>query len=286
MELGLQIADFTWDGGVGGIGRSIAEASRTAEAGGATRISVMDHFWQISVVGAPEREMLEGYAALSFIAAHTEKVLLHCLVAGMIYREPAILAKTITTLDVLSNGRGGLGIGAGWNEDESKGLGIPFPSTVDRFERLEEGVQICLQMWGDNEGSYEGKHYQLGRTLSSPQAVTTPRPYLMIGGGGERKTLRMVAQYADACNIAGPESARKLDVLRAHCDTLGRDYDAIEKTTLVGVDPSSTKDSLVEQLLEQAAIGFGVAYVWGNGFKDPRLVADLIAAAVPEVAQA
>jgi F420-dependent oxidoreductase-like protein len=286
MELGLQIADFTWAGGIGEIRPKLAEAARTAEAAGATRISVMDHFWQISVVGPPEREMLEGHAVLSFVAAHTEKVLLHCLVAGMLYREPAIMAKTITTLDVLSNGRAGLGIGAGWNEEESRGLGIPFPSTSERFEKLEEGIQICLQMWSGDDGPYDGKHYQLGRTLSSPANISSPRPYLMIGGSGERKTLRMVAQYADAANFAGPNSPHLLDVLKQHCENLGRDYNQIEKTTLVRVDPSTTADELIANVLAQAATGFGVTYVWGNGFDDPRRVADLLAAAIPAVEQA
>jgi F420-dependent oxidoreductase-like protein len=286
MELGMHIADFTWKGGAPQLARTLAQTARDAEAAGITRITVMDHFWQLGGdLGPYEHEMLEGYAALSFIAAHTEKVLLHCLVAGVIYREPAILAKVTTTLDVLSNGRGGLGVGAGWNEAESLGLGIPFPSTAERFEKLEEALQICLQMWSDDEGPYDGKHYQLGRTLSSPPNISSPRPYLMIGGSGERKTLRMVAQYADACNIgATADSARKLDVLKQHCEDLGRDYDQIEKTTMLTVNPTSTKDDLVERLLAQAKNGYSVAYIYSTGIDEPGKVVDLLASALPEIA--
>ena len=288
MELGMHIADFTWPGGAAHLAPTLARTVRDAEAAGIARITVMDHFWQLGGgLGPFEHEMLEGYSALNFIAAHTETVRLHCLVAGVIYREPAILAKLTTTLDVLSGGRGGLGVGAGWNKAESDGLGIRFPSTAERFERLEEALQICLQMWSDDEGPYEGKHYQLGRTLSSPQSISSPRPYLMIGGAGERKTLRMVAQYADACNIAAtPESARKLDVLKQHCDDLGRDYDAIEKTAMLSVTPDSTKDSLVEQLLGLASIGYTVGYIYSMGIAEPGAVVDLMASALPEIAGA
>jgi alkanesulfonate monooxygenase len=187
--------------------------------------------------------MLEAYSALGFIAAHTEHALLHTLVTGVIYREPALLAKAVTTLNVLSGGRVGLGIGAAWNEDESRGLGFDFPPVAERFEKLEEAIRICLQMWSGSEEPFDGQHYQLGRTLNSPQSLTRPHPYLMIGGSGEKKTLRLVARYADACNIAaGPEAGRKLDVLRAHCDAVGRTYDQIEKTAMFSIDPTSTAD--------------------------------------------
>src|SRR5215468_2132246 len=200
MELGLHIADFTWNSGVPALGPTLARHARNAEAAGITRITVMDHFWQIRGVGQAEHEMLEAYTVLGFLAAHTEKVLLHALVTGVIYREPGLLAKQISTLDVLSGGRARLGIGAAWNGEESAGLGFAFPPTAERFERLEETLQIILQMWSDDEGPYEGRHYQLGRTLNSPQPLSSPRPKILIGGTGERKTLRMVAQYADSCN--------------------------------------------------------------------------------------
>src|SRR6201996_7682831 len=246
MELGLHIADFTWTGGAPALGPALARHVREAEAAGIRRISVMDHFWQIRGVGPAEHEMLEAYAALGFIAAHTEHALLHTLVTGVIYREPALLAKQVTTLNVLSGGRVGLGIGAAWNEDESAGLGFTFPPTAERMGRLEEAIQVCLQMWSGSEEPYDGTYYHLGRTLNSPQNLSTPRPYLMVGGGGEKKTLRLVAQYADACNIfAGPEAGHKLDVRRAHCDAVGRDYDQIDKTAIFSIDPGSSADDIV-----------------------------------------
>jgi F420-dependent oxidoreductase-like protein len=285
MELGLHIADFTWDGGPTQLRRALADHVREAEAAGVTRITVMDHFWQIGGVGPVEHEMLEAYTTLGFLAAHTEKALLSTLVTGVIYREPALLAKQISTLDVLTGGRAGLGIGAAWNEDESHGLGFAFPSVTERFERLEEALQICRQMWSDSEEPYEGKWYQLGRTLNSPQNLQT-RPPVMIGGSGEKRTLRLVAQYADACNIGagGAEAAHKLDVLRRHCDDVGRDYDTIEKTTIFPIDPSSTADDIVRTASAARDQGFTAAYVYAHDITDRRSIIDLFAAAVPELA--
>src|ERR1700761_3281070 len=261
MELGLHIADFTWTDGA--LGPALARHAQNAEAAGITRITVMDHFWQIRGVGPAENEMLEAYTTLGFLAAHTQTVRLQTLVTGVIYRQPALLAKAVTTLDVLSGGRAGLGVGAAWNSDESAGLGFDFPPVTERFERLEEALQICLQMWSESEAPYDGKHYQLGRTLNSPQSLQRPHPYLMIGGGGEQKTLRLVAQYADACNIsAGPDAARKLEVLRAHCDAVGRNYDDIEKTTIFPLDPDHTADDIVKTASDMAAAGFTAAYVY------------------------
>jgi len=280
MELGLHIADFTWTGGGPVLGPALARHVRDAESAGIRRISVMDHFWQIRGVGPAEHEMLEAYTALGFIAAHTEHALLHTLVTGVIYREPALLAKQVTTLDVLSGGRAGLSIGAAWNEEESRGLGLRFPPVGERFERLEEAIRICLQMWSDSEAPFDGRHYQLGRTLNSPQSLVRPHPYLMIGGSGEKKTLRLVAQYADACNIfAGPDAARKLDVLRAHCDEVGRDYDEIDKTAIFAIDPSSTADDIAGTASGLAEAGFAAAYVYARDITEPARIIALFAAA-------
>jgi len=281
MELGLHIADFTWNGGDAEIGARLADHARSAEDAGITRITVMDHFWQIGVIGAPERAMLEAYTALGFIAARTRKVLLHTLVTGVTYRQPGLLAKQVTTLDVLSGGRAGLGIGAAWNADESAGLGFDFPPTAERFERLEEAVQACLRMWSDSDAPFEGRYYRLGRALNSPQNVSRPRPYLMIGGGGERKTLRLVAQYADACNLfAGPDAARKLKVLKEHCDAVGRDYDTIEKTTMLSIDPLTTTDDFVKAASAMRDAGFTVAYVFTTGITEPARIIDILGPAV------
>src|SRR5437588_8652543 len=223
MKLGLQIPSLTWPGGPAEIGPTLTEIARTADSAGYDSIWVMDHFFQIRGVGAAEEPMLEAYTTLGVLAAHTQHARLGTLVTGVTYRYPGILAKIVTTLDVLSGGRAWLGIGAAWNEEEHVGLGVPFPPLAERFERLEEALRICLQMWSDDDGPFEGKHYKLARTLNSPQALTRPHPPILIGGGGERKTLRLVARYADACNLfAGPdELPHKLDVLRRHCEEVG-----------------------------------------------------------------
>jgi F420-dependent oxidoreductase-like protein len=236
MRIGLQIPNFTWPGGPATIGGTLAEIARTADQAGFASLWVMDHFFQIGVIGPAEHEMLEGYSALNYLAALTKNVKLGTLVTGVIYRYPGILVKTVTTLDVLSGGRAYLGIGAAWFEREAVGLGVPYPSTAERFERLEEALQIAHQMWSDNDGPFAGKHYHLAETLCNPQPLSRPHPPILIGGAGEQKTLRLVAQYADACNLfarMGTDVVRaKLDVLKRHCDAVGRDYAAIEKTTL------------------------------------------------------
>lgn len=204
---------------------------------------------------------------------------------GVIYRHPALLAKQVTTLDVLSGGRFGLGIGAAWNEQESKGLGFPFPPVAQRFRELEETIQICLQMWSDSEEPYEGAIWQFERTLNSPQSITRPHPYLMIGGGGEKKTLRLVAQYADACNLGVRDGlpTHKLDVLRAHCDAVGRDYDTIEKTAMIGVTPSSTSATVAAIARDLAELGFTATYVFSVGIPEPERVVYLLAGAIDEL---
>jgi F420-dependent oxidoreductase-like protein len=286
MEFGLHIADFTWNSGQQDLGPALARHVRNAEAAGIQRITVMDHFWQLPGIGPVDHEMLEAYATLGFIVANTEKALLHTLVTGVIYREPALLAKQVTTLDVLSGGRVGLGIGAAWNEQESRGLGFEFPPVAERFRKLEETIQICLQMWAEEEEPYDGAIYQLERALNSPQSITRPHPYLMIGGGGEKKTLRLVAQYADACNLGVRDElpAHKLDVLRAHCDDVGRDYDDIEKTAMIGVSPDSTAESVASLVSSLAELGFTATYVFSVGIDEPSRVVDLIAGAAELVA--
>ncbi|HEU4343914.1 MAG TPA: LLM class F420-dependent oxidoreductase [Candidatus Binatia bacterium] len=241
MRLGLQIPSFTWAGGTNAIALKLARIAGAAEAAGFASLWVMDHFFQIEMIGKPEEPMLEGYSALSFLAAVTKRVQLGTLVTGVIYRRPAVLIKTVTTLDVLSGGRAYFGVGAGWYRREAVGLGIPFPPLKERFEVLEETLQIAHRMWSGDTAPFHGKHYQLAEPLNSPQPITKPHPPIMVGGSGERKTLRLVAQYADACNLyaveAGAETIRaKLAVLRLHCDDLGRSYDDIERTALGVLD--------------------------------------------------
>ena len=260
MKVGLQIPDFTTPRGPEALGRELGTVARTADEAGFDYLAVMDHFFQIPVVGPAEKEMLEAYTTLGYLAACTSRAALLTVATGAFYREPGILAKIVTTLDVLSGGRAWLGIGAGWNEEESRGLGVPFHPVAERFERLEETLQICLQMWRGNEQPYQGKHYQLARPLNSPQSLSRPHPPVMICGGGEQKTLRMVAQYGDACNLfAGRDEARKLDVLRRHCEALGRDYDTIYKTAYYFFDPSRGTQRIVDELGALAGLGFHAA---------------------------
>ncbi|MEW9531371.1 LLM class F420-dependent oxidoreductase [Microbispora sp. NPDC049125] len=263
MKVGLQIPDFTYPGGPATLGADLAAIARTADDAGFATVAVMDHFFQIGVVGPPENDMLEAYTTLGYLAAHTSRAKLLTLVTGTVYREPGLLAKIISTLDVLSGGRAWLGIGAAWNEEESRGLGFPFPPVSERFERLEETLQICLRMWGGDEKPYEGTHYRLERPLNSPQPLTRPHPPILVGGGGEKKTLRLVARYAQACNLfPGPDLARKLDVLRAHCEAEGRDYDEIVKTVYYRYDVGDKGENvqqIVDDLGRLAELGFSEA---------------------------
>src|SRR5215469_11351865 len=260
MKIGLQIPDFSTPRGPERLGAELAHVARVADEAGFEYIAVMDHFFQIPVVGPAEKEMLEAYTTLGYLAACTSRATLVTLVTGTIYREPGLLAKIVTTLDVLSGGRAWLGIGAAWNEEESRGLGIPFPPVAERFERLEETLQICLQMWRGDEAPYHGKHYQLDRPLNSPQSLSRPHPPIMIGGGGEKKTLRLVARYADACNLfAGRDEARKLEVLRQHCEAVGRDYDTIYKTAYYPFDTRKGTARIVDELGGLAELGFDAA---------------------------
>lgn len=235
MEIGLHIPHFKWPEGTPGMADTLGHIAERVDQSGFSSLSVMDHWFQMDQYAPATDPMLEGYTALAWLAAKTSNVQLRLLVTGVTYRYPGLLAKTVTTVDVLSGGRTELGIGAAWYEREHIGLGVPYPSVSDRFEQLEEAIQICLQMWSDDDGSYEGKHYQLAETLNSPQALSQPHPPIMIGGMGEKKTLRLVAKYGDACNVfsIGHDAvAHKLDVLRQHCENEGTDYDAIAKTML------------------------------------------------------
>jgi F420-dependent oxidoreductase-like protein len=258
MQLDLHISRFDWAGGPAGIGPGVADLTRRAEAIGVRTVSFMDHFFQMDRMAPAEDPMLEGYTALGFVAGCTERLRLRLLVTGVTYRHPGVLAKTVTTLDVVSGGRAELGIGAAWYEREHLGLGVPFPPVAERFERLEEAIQICLQMWSDDNGPYEGRHYRLAETLCSPMPVSQPRPRIMIGGGGERKTLRLVAQYADACNFFGDadEIMHKVEVLRGHCDAVGRDPADIEVTALFRDLPAAPNaDDVVHAAETLAKIG-------------------------------
>jgi F420-dependent oxidoreductase-like protein len=260
VKLGVVINHFGWIGGSAEPGATLAEISQTAEEAGFDLLGVADHVWQHPYMGGPEADELECYATPAFVAANTRRVRLMSVATGVHFRHPGMLAKTVTTLDVLSGGRAGLGIGAGHYEDEARGLGIPFPPLRDRFEMLEETVQICMRMWSGERGDerpFEGKHYRLERPLNLPQ--TRERPPILIAGAGEKKTLRLVARYADACNLyPTPELSRKLEVLRRHCEAEGRAYGEIEKTCMLRFDAGEggfDADELVGRLRSLAGLG-------------------------------
>jgi alkanesulfonate monooxygenase len=259
MKLGVHVSQFTWPGGPATIAADLTRVATATDDLGFDKLSVMDHVWQIGHLGPPEHDMLEAYTALGYLAARTSRVKLLAWVTAVVYRDPGMLAKAVTTLDVLSEGRAYLGIGAAWNEPEARGLGLFFPPLAERYERLEETLQICLEMWSDREAAYHGQHYTLDRTLNSPQALSKPHPPILIGGGGEKKTLRLVAKYAQACNLfAAPDLGHKLDVLRAHCEDVGRNYDEIEKTVMGPLDPGtdgSGVTDLIDSMRGMAELG-------------------------------
>ena len=264
MKVGIHFVNFTLPGQPESLGPILAGTARAAEEGGVSLFTVMDHWFQMEEFASSAEPMLEGYTSLGFVAGQTETMTLGLLVTGVTYRHPGLLAKTVTTLDVLSGGRAQLGIGAAWYEREHRGLGVPFPPLAERFGRLEETLQICLQMWSDDDGPYEGRYYQLAETVCSPRPVARPRPRVLIGGSGEHKTLRLVARYADACNLFAPEPsvvAHKLEVLARHCETEGRDPAQIEKTILSFGDPLGDVDRFVADMEHYARLGIGTVCV-------------------------
>ncbi len=258
MRVGIHFVNFTLPGAPETLGPTLAETARVAEDAGVSVFTLMDHWFQMEMMATSEDPMLEGYTSLGFLAGQTDTMTLGLLVTGVTYRHPGLLAKIVTTLDVLSGGRAQLGIGAAWYEREHRGLGVPFPPLAERFERLEETLQICLQMWSDDSGPYEGRHYHLAETICSPPPVSSPRPRLLIGGGGERKTLRLVARYADACNLfaTSPQDiAHKLDVLARHCDAEGRDPATVDRTILALSNPLDDVDQFLALMAQYSALG-------------------------------
>ncbi len=258
MQVGIHFVNFNLPGAPASLPSTLAETAQIAEEGGASTFTVMDHWFQMEAFANATDPMLEGYTTLGFLAGQTRRMRLGLLVTGVTYRHPGLLAKTVTTLDVLSGGRAQLGIGAAWYEREHLGLGVPFPPLAERFERLEETLQICRQMWSDDDGPFHGTHYQLAETICSPAPISQPRPRVLIGGSGERKTLRLVARYADACNLfasSPDEVAHKLEVLEAHCADQGRDPAEIERTILAMGNPLEDPDGFVASMTAYARHG-------------------------------
>jgi F420-dependent oxidoreductase-like protein len=286
MQLDIHVPRFTWPGGPAAMAPMFTSLAQTAEAIGVRTLSVMDHWFQMEMMWPADEPMLEGYTTLSFAAAKTERLRFRMLVGGVTYRHPGLLAKTITTLDVLSGGRAELGLGAAWYEREHLGLGVPFPPLTERYERLEETLQICLQMWSDDNGAFEGKHYRLAETLCVPKPVSSPRPRVLIGGGGERKTLRLVAQYADACNIIGDADtvAHKVDVLRQHCRDVGRNPGEIEVTALTMVSEDADADAILRDAEALSAAGAEAVVIRSTGPEPARWLEETWGPIVPRLA--
>jgi F420-dependent oxidoreductase-like protein len=258
VKLGLHYWNYSIPSDPAEMAATLSETARIADEAGFSGFSVMDHYFQMEHTGSAAEPMLEAYTTLGYVAAMTERMTLGVLVTGVMYRHPGLLAKIVTTLDVLSGGRGRLGVGASWYEREQVGLGVPVVPVAERFERLEETLQICLQMWSDDNGPFNGRHYQLAETLCVPQPLSRPHPPILVGGGGEKKTLLLVARYADACNVFGSspaDVAGKLDVLRSHCEAEGRDYDRIEKTVLAVIPALADVDAFLAAAREYAALG-------------------------------
>ena len=258
MKLGLHYWNYSTPSDPARIAGTLADTARVAEEAGISSFTVMDHYFQMEHAGSAGEPMLEAYTTLGHVAAVTERMALGVLVSGVMYRHPGLLAKIVTTLDVLSEGRARLGIGASWYEREQLGLGVPVVPVAERFERLEETLQICLQMWSDDNGPFNGRHYQLAETLCVPPPISRPHPPILVGGGGEKKTLLLVARYADACNVFGSspqDVGHKLDVLRSHCADEGRDYDRIDKTVLAVRPVLADVDGFLAAAAEYAARG-------------------------------
>lgn len=291
MRLGIHIVSFDYPDAPASIAPTLARVGEIAETVGASHLSVMDHWFQMDEMAAAEDPMLEGYTTLGYLAAHTTTIPLGLLVTGVTYRHPGLLAKIVATLDVLSGGRAQLGIGAAWYEREHLGLGVPFPPVSERFERLEEALQICKQMWDpDNTGAFTGRHYQLAETLCSPTPISRPHPLILIGGAGEKKTLRLVARYGDAGNIfasSPDEVAHKLDVLRGHCDDIARDYDSIRKTILYvgGTLAGGDIDGFLTEMADYARIGVEEVIVMPTSNQPDVWIEDLCGKAIPNLAE-
>jgi len=264
MRLGIHFANFTLPGGAEALAPTLAATARAAEEAGCSTFTLMDHWFQMEEFANATDPMLEGYTSLGFLAGQTRAMTLSLLVTGVTYRHPGLLAKIVTTLDVLSSGRAQLGIGAAWYEREHKALGVPFPPVSERFERLEETLQICHQMWSDDDGPYDGRHYQLAETICNPRPIQSPRPKIMVGGSGEQKTLRLVARYADACNLFAIEPsmvAHKVEVLDRHCEAESRDPATVERTILAMSDPLADVDAFLRSMEKYARLGITLVEV-------------------------
>ena len=290
VKLGIHFINFTLPGEPESLGPTLAAAAKTADEAGCDVFTMMDHWFQMEHFATAHDPMMEGYTSLGFVAGQTQRIRLGLLVTGVTYRRPGLLAKIVTTLDVLSGGRAQLGIGAAWYQREHRALGVPFPPVAERFERLEETLQICRQMWSDDDGPFSGAHYQLAETICRPRPIQQPRPRILIGGSGERKTLRLVAKYADACNLiaADPDVVKhKLEVLREHCHAEGRDPAEIQKTILArgATDPLGAPEAFLQTMEAYAGMGVDLVEIVPAGPDPAGFVGDVCEKLLPRLAE-
>ena len=288
MELGIHFMNFTLPGGNTALGPTLAATAEAADEVGCTTFTMMDHWFQMEGFATAHDPMLEGYTSLGFVAGRTKHMTLGLMVTGVTYRHPGLLAKIVTTLDIVSGGRAMLGLGAAWYEREHLALGVPYPPLGERFERLEEALQICRQMWSDDDGPYDGKHYHLAETICVPRPIQQPRPKIYIGGGGERKTLKLVARYGDACNLfaLGPDVVKhKLDVLAEHCEAEGRDPAEIKKTMLWTTDPTQDPDAFFREMETYAKLGIDMIEVRDAAPDPPAKVRELGETVIPRLSE-
>jgi F420-dependent oxidoreductase-like protein len=288
MKLAIHFPNFSLPGEPASLAGILAATAKAADEGGCETMTLMDHWFQMEQRAPASEPMMEGYTTLGYLAAHTTRLKLGLLVTGVTYRYPGLLAKIIATLDVLSEGRAFLGIGAAWYEKEHRALGVPFPPISQRFEMLEEAIQICEQMWSDNDGPYEGAHYQLAETLCRPRPIQSPRPPILIGGTGEQKTLRLVAQYADACNLFDlgfDELKRKLEILDDHCRTVGRDPGSIERTSISAGNPLDDVDGFLRKMESYASLGISQIWISPPTLDPAGFVTDLTETVLPRLAE-
>ena len=288
MQLGVHFIDFTLPGEPDTLARTLSDTARAAESAGCSKFTVMDHWFQMEFFGSAQDPMLEGYTLLGYLAGLTDTIELATLVTGVTYRHPGLLAKIVTTLDVLSQGRAQLGIGAAWYEREHLGLGVPYPPIAERFERLEEAIQIVLQMWSDNDGPFNGSYYQLAETICRPRPVSFPRPRIMIGGNGENKTLHLVAKYADVSNIipsSVDEARHKFEVIERHCADLSRDPAEIERTVLASFFDVSDKDAFIATCAQLAALNVTLVEIRAMSDHPAQFVDEFANYVAPRLAQ-
>jgi F420-dependent oxidoreductase-like protein len=288
MKLAIHFPNFTLPGEPASLAGILSATAKAADEGGCETMTLMDHWFQMEQRAPATDPMLEGYTSLGFLAGQTTRLKLGLLVTGVTYRYPGLLAKTVATLDVLSEGRAFLGIGAAWYEKEHLALGVPYPPISQRFEMLEEAIQICQQMWSDDEGPYEGRHYHLAETICRPRPLQSPRPPILIGGSGEQKTLKLVAKYADACNlfdVGVEELQRKLAILDGHCETVGRDPASIQRTAIAAGDALADVDGFLAKMERFAALGISQVWIAPPGPDPAGYVARLTETVLPRLSE-